>query len=55
MKFKALEARREKLEEKIDDYIDKFVRERDDYDDQQDLLKYIKWVEDQIAYLKKRK
>ena len=35
--------------------MDNFVRENDDYDDQQDLLKHIKWVEDQIAWQKKRK
>jgi predicted nucleic acid-binding Zn-ribbon protein len=55
IKFKAFEERRDKLEDRIDDYVDKFVRENDDYEDQQDLLKYIKWVEDQVAWLKKKK
>lgn len=55
IKIKAIEAKRDKLEEKIDDYVDKHIREVDDYEDQQDLLNYITWVEDQKVYLKKKK
>lgn len=54
-KIKGVEARRDALEDKIDDYVDKHSREVDDYEDQQDLLKYIEWVKDQINRLKKRK
>ena len=35
--------------------MDKHTRAMDDYEDQQDLLRYIDWVEDQIAWLKKKK
>ena len=52
VKLKGIEDKRDKLEDKIDDYMDKHTRSMDDYDDQQDLLKYIAWVEDQIERLK---
>lgn len=45
-KIKVVEARRDALEDKIDDYIDKYNRDLDNYEDQQDLLKYIDWVKD---------
>ena len=32
--------------------MDKHTRSMDDYDDQQDLIRYIAWVEDQIEGLK---
>lgn len=54
-KIKAVEEKRDKLEDRIDDYMDKHVRENDSYEDQQDLLHYINWVTNQIAWLKKRK
>lgn len=55
MKIKAIDAKRDKLEERIDDYLDKHTRAVDDYEDQQDLLRYIEWVEKQVEYQKKRK
>lgn len=54
-KIKAVEEKKDKLEDRIDDYMDKHVRENDAYEDQQDLLNYISWVADQIDRLKKRK
>lgn len=50
----ALEERRNKVEDKIDDHYHKQQVENDHYEDQQDLLKYIDWVNDQIVRLKKR-
>lgn len=47
-KIKAVEARRDALEDKIDDYIDKYNRDLDNWEDQQDLLHYINWVKDQV-------
>ena len=55
MKLKAVEDKRDKLEERIDDYMDKHTRAIDDYEDQQDLLRYIEWVQNQVERLKKRK
>ena len=52
VKLKAIEDKRDKLEDKIDDYMDKHTRSMDDYDDQQDLIRYIAWVEGQIEDLK---
>lgn len=43
-KIKAVDAKRDALEDRIDDYIDKFNRDYDDYEDQQDLLNYIDWL-----------
>lgn len=54
VKIKQVEAKRDKLEDRIDQYIDKHYKERDNYEDQQDLLDYIDWVEKQIEHLKKR-
>jgi malate synthase len=47
-KIKALDLRRDKLEDEIDDSYDKFTRDNDNYEDQLDLLKYIKWVEGEV-------
>lgn len=34
--------------------MDKHIRDVDDYEDQQDLLRYIAWVEDQKTFIKKK-
>ena len=52
VKLKKVEEKRDKLEERIDDYIYKHQKEQDAYEDQEDLLKYIDWVERQIQWLK---
>jgi hypothetical protein len=54
-RIKAVEARRDALEDKIDDYFDKYYRDVDSWEDQQDLLDYIEWVKGQIEHVKKRK
>jgi regulator of replication initiation timing len=54
-RIKALEARRDALEDAIDDYLDKHSREVDNWEDQQDLLNYIDWVKDQVVRVKGRK
>ena len=35
--------------------MDKHTRNMDDYEDQQDLLRYIEWVKNQVDRLKKKK
>lgn len=55
VKLKVIEGKKDKLEDKIDDYLDKYVRANDEFEDQQDLIRYVDWVENQIAYMKKRK
>lgn len=51
----ALDERRNKIEDRIDDHYHKQQVENDLYEDQQDLLRYIDWVNDQIQRVKKRK
>lgn len=54
-KIKALDLRRDKLEDQIDDAYDRWTRDNDSYEDQVDLLKYIKWVEGEVEWLNKKK
>lgn len=54
-KIAALDERRNKLEDRIDDHYHKKQVDYDLYEDQQDLIRYIDWVNDQIKWLKKRK
>ena len=52
IKIKKTDEKKEKLEELIDDYIYKHQKQQDAYEDQQDLLRYIDWVERQVQILK---
>lgn len=54
-KIKEAEAKRDEAQKKMDELKVKYNKEIDLYEDQQDLLRYIKYVQEEIDYKRKRK
>lgn len=54
-KIKEVDAKRDEAQKKMDELKVKYYKDLDLYEDQQDLLRYIKYVQDEIDYKRKRK
>lgn len=54
-KLKELDVKKEEAQKKMDELKLKYNKDFDLYEDQQDLLRYIKYVQEEIDYKRKRK